>query len=158
MGRVARSHYVPRVGRLPGQGANRRGLNALHERLTLMQYLPSSDTGGDTYVPPITAQNYLPPPVVASPVASTPSSSSGWTSAQEASVLTSAINAAGVVGKQAIIGSPTVSYNPATGQYTATGGATLPSGLALSSSLSSLLSNPMILLAIAGIVVVMAVK
>jgi hypothetical protein len=163
MGRVARTYNLSGLGRGSALG-RQSALMAVAKRLgqdisdAPTSYSPSgeplytvdySNTPPAPYVP---GQSSTPAASPATP--STP----GWTPAQEAQVLTSAINTAGVVGRQAIIGSPTVSYNAATGQYTATGGATLPGGIALGSSLSSLFSNPMVLLAIAGIVAISVMK
>jgi len=177
MGRVARTYRASGLGRL-GSPFGRKAAVGFGNRATLMALdqlaqdsgytmpvdLSPGPTGTSYGAPglsPVTTTILSSSPTTSStPTSATPasSSSSGWTAAQEASVLTSAINAAGVVGKQAIIGSPTVSYNPATGQYTATGGATLPSGIALSSTISSLFSNPLVLLAIAGIIAVSVMK
>jgi hypothetical protein len=156
---------------------NRANLMAIDERLRGIRGLGATfgDIGQTTPIVSSTPTSYspsgeplytvdyndVPPaPVYVPGQSSTPaaSSSSGWTAAQQAQVLTAAITTGGVLGKQAIIGSPTVSYNPATGQYTATGGATLPSGIALGSTISSLFSNPLVLLAIAGIVAVSVMK
>jgi len=137
MGRLARKNSLSGLGRQARQ-------NALRQRLTLMQYLPPEVTGDLTYGGSVS-------PAQGAAIAY---GSPGWTPTQEAQVLTSAINAAGAVGVRAVSPTPTLTYNPATGQYTATGGAVLPAGL----SFSSLFSNPLALLAIAGIVAVMVLK
>jgi hypothetical protein len=143
-----------------------RGLGATFGDIGQTSALPTSYSASGEPLYTVDYSNTPPPPQPApyvpgqssTPAAPASSSTPGWTPAQEAQVLTAAINTGGVLGKQAIIGSPTVSYNPATGQYTATGGATLPSGIALGSTISSLFSNPLVLLAIAGIVAVSVMK
>jgi len=168
------------VGRLPRSAAlgelTRREMGALHRRLGQIDYVTDVPATGSQAVP---GQSFIGPAgatynpsqltnidsLIGVPVGSggigggllpsstTAASGSGFTSAQEAALLAQGISTAGVLGKQAIIGSPTLTYNPATGQYTATGGATLPTSLGLSSTLTSLLSNPLVLLGIVGLVV-----
>lgn len=168
MGRVARTYRLQGLGRL-GSPFGRRAAVGFGNRATLMALDQlAQDTGygvpvnvGLPSFPSTPTTSWGPsqsPLTPATPTTPAAPSTPGWTPAQEAQVLTAAITTGGVLGKQAIIGSPTVSYNPATGQYTATGGATLPSGIALSSTISSLFSNPLVLLAIAGIVAFSVMK
>lgn len=66
-------------------------------------------------------------------------SAGGGLTTSEASLISSAINAVGAVGVQALKPTPSLTYNPATGQFTATGGATIPSSIGLNSTIESFL-------------------
>jgi hypothetical protein len=155
LGRVAGANRVPRLGRLRGVsraqraalgGLTRAEMGALYRRLGQINYADFTVDG----IPIST----LPQPIISTPAPGTP----GWTPALQAGLLSQTIATAGNVAARAVSPTPSVTYNPATGQYVATGGATLPAGLALGSTFTSLFSNPLVLLGIAGIAVVVMVS
>jgi hypothetical protein len=159
---LARAHGRSRS--LRGFGLSRSRANrALSRRLGQLEYGidVSSDMPGGGVGPianPYAAYanpNYTAYPGVPVSGGLTP----GGLTPAEAAVLTSGINTAGVLGKQALTPVPSVTYNPTTGLYSATGGAALPAGLGLSGLTSSLTSFlPWLLLGGGLLLVVSLVK
>jgi hypothetical protein len=150
LGRVARANKISRLGRggLSGAVRSTLGYTTAAQRALINRNLGRLGYyDGGTYYP-----DTVPAPPSVLPSGGGSGSGGGFTTAQETSLISSAINAAGKVGTQAIIGAPSLTYNPLTGTYTASGGATIPSSLGLSTALSSYL--PLILLAGGALVLV----
>lgn len=151
-GRLAGAYRLSSARRIGRRLSAAQADAIVSQRLAQLDYTLPIDVSGELTPVPYTP---ISSPIIPSstPTMPTLAPSSSAPATNWTNILTSAINASGAIGVQALKPTPSVTYNPATGVYSATGGATLPTNISSLSSLSSM-GSFLPLLLLGGVVLV----